>query len=183
MKKLAKILAIALSCSLFCACNANLLAPKLPDFNKALSFSAQVSVNETQYSADFVRKGTDSWKISFSSPYSLGGTVFELKDSGVLANYDGCEAAVDMGNFEKSPFYVLVRAFEETACNPDDLKLMKTQQGATADGTAGDLEFTLCLDERGAPSSLKIGAISLSADITDFEITGEVSRSDVVGVY
>lgn len=183
MKKLIKIAALISSCSLLCACGTNMLSPKLPDLDKSLAFSAEVSVNDTLYCADFERKGTDSWLISFSSPFSVGGMSLEVNGANALAAYDGVETKLDVTDFEKSPLCAVISSVEEAASNPNGVTASAAQEGVVAQGKAGDLDFTLKLNENGAPVALEINAIGLFAAISSFEITGEPVRLDVVGVY
>lgn len=183
MKKLVMLTAAIASCSLLSACGTDMLAPKLPDFDKKLSFSAEVSVDEALYCADFERKGAGDWLIYFSSPFSMGGMSFEIKGTKAVAVYDGVETAVDMADFRKSPLCALIDSVDEVAVCPSDMKVIQTQNGLNADGKAGELDFTLKLDDKGAPVAVEISSLELFAAISSFEITGEAERPDVVGVY
>ena len=144
------------------------LAPSAPNLNKQLEMTASVTCGDSSFTAQFVRSSIGKWQVTVTEPYEVQGVSFAYSSGAVSASFGELSAETLTADFAASPPALLISAFENTV--QDNNPSVAYQQN-TYTVLSGNCLLTF---NQGSAAPIALELPELTAEITDFKITGDI---------
>ncbi|MBQ8904204.1 MAG: hypothetical protein IJY73_07980 [Oscillospiraceae bacterium] len=140
---------------LFSGCAADITGGK-PELDRTFSAEANIAVGGDTVVGTLCRSSDNCWSFSVTAPYMLEGLTVTYNDGETSFSMLGFECAADFSDSAVSALKLLAEAYESAADNAGGFEngvLEYTNENGT---------FSVTLDEKGMPSAIKAGGISVS---------------------
>lgn len=146
MKKIISALFVILTLS-GCASTSK-VKPQL----RGITFSADITYYNESYEADVTVDKSLKTTVSFTSPDSLDGLVFEFSDDDVTVNYKGLSQKYDIDAIPEGIAATLLYEIIEDA-DDDDARVIEGKDTFYISGDTDGTEYRLYLGATGLPIS------------------------------
>lgn len=162
---------------LLSGCEGSLISSKAPDMNKQFEMIAKITCESGNFTVRFSRSGIGKWRAYVLEPYEVEGVSF-VYDSVNSASMGELQAEALTADFLFSPPAIFIRSAEKVILDAN-AAVRYNDSGFTV--TSGDVILSFA-QNGSAPDKIEIANEKITAEISEFQITGEIfgDNEDVV---
>jgi hypothetical protein len=136
------------------------------DFNRAISFTAEIEYNNSKVTADFNRTAIGEWAGVLTAPYALQGMKVNFTPTEMTVSYSDFDVS-----FNEAPTDINVSAFVmiktlENAFMLQGVNITGGREGIEVAGIFDGDSYVLRLDKDGIPLSLEVPRTQLRVSFT-----------------
>ena len=141
------------------------LKNKTEQYAQDFESTANIKYNGLEITATIQKKHSGETIVSFSSPETLKGLNFTVKEDDIKVNYMGMDFHIDPNNLNSSMMVSMMIGVFNNLANNQGISAKIENNAILITGDTNDMQFEMTLDKtNGNALSLNIPSMGLSAE-------------------
>lgn len=141
-----------------------------PELNKMTSFSAVITVGESEYEADVKRYGTGFWEMTVTKPANIKDMKIDYRDGSVTAALGDLMFDVSSENLNGNAVFALLFNIYDSAATRQGLTIAERDDEMYCAGEFSQGPYELIFDKNGsAITGISAPGLGFSARISRVE--------------